>query len=113
MYRRRALGSFIDECVAAVPATHRSDYTLWVRSDSAGYTEDVVAACERHHAWFTVTAKRYDKVNAAIYGLAVDPAAGWRRAKGVERWRGSEVADHGDVLRQAVPAGGAPPARRR
>lgn len=33
----RALGSFTDRCLAAVPAAHREDYPLWVRSDSAGY----------------------------------------------------------------------------
>jgi hypothetical protein len=32
----RAMGSFIDECVAAVPTGARSRYRLWVRVDSAG-----------------------------------------------------------------------------
>ena len=50
----RALGSFIDECVAAVPAGRRGDYQLWIRVDSAGYTEQVVEAAERHEAWFTL-----------------------------------------------------------
>jgi hypothetical protein len=32
----RALGSFVDECVSAIPAGCRGDYQLWVRVDSAG-----------------------------------------------------------------------------
>lgn len=89
----RALGSFIDECVAAIPAECRGDYQLWVRSDSAGYTDDVVTACQRHGAWFSVTAKNFSNVRAAIEALAADPATTWRRAKGGEQRRGSQVAD--------------------
>jgi hypothetical protein len=32
----RALGSFVDECVRAIPTGCRDDYQLWVRVDSAG-----------------------------------------------------------------------------
>lgn len=53
----RATGSFIDECVAAIPPGARGDYQLWVRVDSAGYQADVVEAAERHDAAFTITTK--------------------------------------------------------
>ena len=89
----RGLGSFIDECVQAIPAACRGDYQLWVRVDSAGYTADVIEACERHDAWFTITAKNYDNVRAAVEALATDPTTRWRRAKGAERQRGSQVAE--------------------
>lgn len=89
----RALGSFVDECVAGVPAAHRGDYQLWVRADSAAYTKQVVEAAERHDAWFTVTAKNYTNVRAAIHALAADPTTRWRRAKGRERRRRSQVAE--------------------
>ncbi len=55
----RALGSFVAECVAAIPAGRRGDYQIWVRSDSAGYTADLIEACERYGGWFTITAKNY------------------------------------------------------
>ena len=50
------MGSFIDECVRAVPAGCRDRYRLWVRVDSAGYQQQVVEA-DRHHADFSVTTK--------------------------------------------------------
>ncbi|MDQ3973149.1 MAG: IS1380 family transposase, partial [Actinomycetota bacterium] len=110
----RALGSFIDECARAIPQDHRGDYQLWIRVDSAGYTEQVVEAAERHEAWFTVTAKNYDSVKAAIYALASDPTTRWRRAKGMERRRRSQIAETtftfaGRTLRLVVrrqPVGG-------
>lgn len=89
----RALGSFLDDCVAAIPVDHRDGYQLWVRSDSAGYREDLVEACERHSAWFTITAKRYTNVNAAIHALMADPSTKWKRAKGHQGGRRSHVAD--------------------
>ncbi|MGH3096705.1 MAG: transposase [Streptosporangiales bacterium] len=52
----RAMGSFIDECVAAVPAGCREAYRLWLRVDSAGYQGEVLAAADRHGADFSVTA---------------------------------------------------------
>ena len=42
----RALGSFIDECVSAIPPGVRERYQLWVRVDSAGYESEVIEAAE-------------------------------------------------------------------
>ncbi len=89
----RALGSFIDECVSAIPAGCRGDYQLWVRVDSAGYHADVVEAAEGHNAAFTITAKGYTNVRAAIETLARDPATVWAPALGAEDAKGSEVAE--------------------
>jgi len=89
----RALGSFIDECVSAIPAGCRGDYQLWVRVDSAGYRADVVEAAEAHNAAFTITAKGYTNVRAAIETLARDPATVWAPALGAEDAKGSEVAE--------------------
>lgn len=89
----RALGSFIDECVSAIPAGCRGDYQLWVRVDSAGYCADVVEAAEAHNAAFSVTAKGYTNVRAAIETLARDPATVWAPALGAEDTKGSEVAE--------------------
>lgn len=89
----RAMGSFIDECVAAIPAGARSDYQLWVRVDSAGYRADVVEAAERHDAAFTITAKRYKNVAATIESLASDPSTTWSAAIGAENAKGSQVAE--------------------
>ena len=41
----RAMGSFIDECVAAIPAGCQGNYRLWLRVDSAGYQQQVIGAC--------------------------------------------------------------------
>lgn len=89
----RAMGSFIDECVAAIPAGCRDDYQLWVRVDSAGYRADVVEAAERHDAAFTITTRRYSNVAAAIQALASDAATVWTDAAGAEEAKGSEVAE--------------------
>jgi Transposase DDE domain group 1 len=89
----RAMGSFIDECVAAVPAGARDRYRLWIRVDSAGYQEQVVAAAERHDADFTVTTKQYRPVADRIHALAADPATVWTPALGRETDAGSEVAE--------------------
>lgn len=89
----RALGSFVNECIAAIPSERRGNYQLWVRSDSAGYRADLVETCERHGAWFTITAKGYGTVRAAIERLAADPATKWKRATGGEQRRRSQVAE--------------------
>lgn len=39
----RAMGSFIDECVQAIPVRARDRYRLWIRVDSAGYQQQVIA----------------------------------------------------------------------
>lgn len=43
----RALGSFLDECVAAIPAAARDRYQLWFRSDSAGFSRDFIDTATR------------------------------------------------------------------
>ncbi|MGH9117832.1 MAG: IS1380 family transposase [Acidimicrobiales bacterium] len=89
----RALGSFIDECVTAIPEACRDDYQLWVRVDSAGYQRQVVEAAERHHAAFTITAKQNKRVRAAIETVARDQTTVWTPALGAEDAKGSEVAE--------------------
>jgi len=89
----RALGSFIDECVHAVPAGCRDTYRLWIRVDSAGYQDQVVAAAERHDADFSVTVKQYRPVLARIHALAADPDTTWTPALGAETENGSQVAE--------------------
>lgn len=89
----RAVGSFIDECVSAIPVGCRRDYQLWVRIDSAGYRADVVEAAERHNAAFTVTAKGYRNVRAVIETLARDDTTQWCPALGAEDAKGSEIAE--------------------
>lgn len=89
----RALGSFIDECVSAIPVGCRDDYRLWVRVDSAGYRADVVEAAERHEAAFTITTRRYTNVAGAIAALASDAATTWAPAIGAEEAKASEVAE--------------------
>lgn len=89
----RAMGSFIDECVAAIPAGARQGRRLWVRVDSAGYQHQVVAAAERHGADFTVTAKQYAPVADRIHALATDPGTVWVEALGRETEAGSQIAE--------------------
>lgn len=89
----RALGTFLDECVAAVPEPVRERVRLWFRLDSAGFQEQVVEAAERHRAAYTITARNVPNVVAAMHALASDPATDWRSAQGVEDERGSEVAE--------------------
>lgn len=89
----RAMGSFVDECVTAIPTECRGDYQLWIRVDSAGYRADVVEAAERHHAVFSITVRGYERVKKAIHALAADPTAPWWPALGAEEERGSEVAE--------------------
>ena len=111
----RALGSFVDECVQAIPAGCRDDYQLWLRVDSAGYAEKVVEAAERHQAVFTITAKKTARVVAAIHQLALDPKTLWVKAEGAELEKASEIAEcdfefagrqlRMIVRRQPVPAG--------
>lgn len=94
----RAMGSFIDECVRAVPPGARDRYRLWIRVDSAGYQDQVVAAAERHGADFTVTAKQYRPVADKIHALATDPDTVWNPALGRETAAGSQIAETTTVL---------------
>jgi hypothetical protein len=89
----RALGSFVDECVGAIPREARGRYQLWLRVDSAGYQAEVVGAAERHNMVFTITAKKTTRVAAALEALATDPATTWVPALGAEAEVGSEVAE--------------------
>jgi hypothetical protein len=89
----RAMGSFIDECVRAIPVGARDAYRLWIRVDSAGYQEAVIEAAERHQADYSVTAKGYANVTAAVHALAADPATTWVAAQGHESGKGSQVAE--------------------
>src|SRR5512142_1793616 len=63
----RAMGSFLDECVRAVPSPARKRYRLWIRGDSAGYSDQVLAAAERHDADFSVTARGYSTVTGVVH----------------------------------------------
>jgi hypothetical protein len=89
----RAMGKFIDECITAIPAGVRGRYRLWIRVDSAGYQEEVIAAAERHDADYTVTAKGYANVAAAVHALAADPNTEWVAAEGNETGKGSQIAE--------------------
>jgi hypothetical protein len=89
----RAIASFFDECVAAIPAPVRAQSQLWFRMDAAGAQGALFEVAERHGAAFSVTARQYPNVKAAIMTLAVDPDTVWERALGAEDERGSEVAE--------------------
>lgn len=89
----RAMGCFVDECVAAVPKKLRGWYQFWLRVDSAGYEAEVIDASERHNMVFTITAKKTTRVRAAIEALVADPGTVWVPALGAEETKGSEVAD--------------------
>src|SRR5664280_3826075 len=86
------MGSCIDECVAAVPTGARDRYRRWIRLDSAGYQDQALAAAERHHADFSVTARQYAPVAAVVHALAADPATVWTPALGRETEQGNEIA---------------------
>lgn len=89
----RAMGSFIDECVTAIPKQCRPRYRLWIRVDSAGYQEQVIEAAERHDADYTVTARDYKNTAAAVHALAADPDTVWVSAQGRETAKGSQIAE--------------------
>lgn len=76
----RALGSFIDECAAAIPTAARDRYQLWVRSDSAGFGFEAMNAAERQNAFFSITAKNYAYIRAHIEALALDAGTDWQPA---------------------------------
>lgn len=76
----KALGSFIDECVSAVPAAGRDRWQLWVRSDSAGFSHAVMDTAEAHGAFFSITARQNKAIRAHIERLALDPGTVWQPA---------------------------------
>lgn len=73
----KALGSFIDECVTAVPAPGRDRWQLWVRSDSAGFSHTVMDTAEKHNAFFSITARQNKAIRAHIETLALNPETMW------------------------------------
>lgn len=89
----RALAGFIHECAAAIPPETRRCRELWVRIDSAGYQHDVVAACERLDATFSITAPSKNNVHTAIRTLATNPHTVWVPALDAETGKGSQVAE--------------------
>lgn len=91
---RRKLASFLDECVAAIPKEARSRYQLWVRVDSAGFSQSVVETATRHSAAFSITCVQNKAIRRAIEDLAADPATVWVQAKNAEsELAGAEVAE--------------------
>ena len=77
----RAMGSFIDECLAAIPANARPRYRLWIRVDSAGYQLQVLDAADRHRADFSVTTKGYPTCSASSMRWSpTRPPSGHRRS---------------------------------
>ncbi|EID11704.1 transposase IS4 family protein [Mycobacterium xenopi RIVM700367] len=89
----RAMGSFTDGCVAAIPAGCADRYRLWLRVDSVGYQQDVIEAAERHGADYSVTVKQYKPVAAVIHALATDPDTVWVAASGQKTDKGSQIAE--------------------
>lgn len=87
------MGSFIHECVTAVP-TRRPGALPAVDPGGLGRLQrSGDRPAERHDADFTVTAKGYAKVTAAVYALVSDPATVWTVALGREIEAGSQIAE--------------------
>ena len=89
----RSLAGFIHECAAAIPPETRQGRELWVRIDSAGYQHDVVAACDKLGAVFSITAPARSNVQAAVAALATTPDTVWVPALGAETGKGSQIAE--------------------
>lgn len=89
----RANAGFIRECVAAIPASVRSEKNLWVRIDSAGYQSDVFTVCEALGAVFSITAPQRSNIRATVLALASGPASVWAPALNTEGEKGSEIAE--------------------
>ena len=91
---RRKIASFIDECVAAVPAEARPRYQLWIRVDSAGFSRQVVDTATKHSAAFSITCIQNTSVRKAIEALAADPTTTWAPAlDATGEISGAEVAE--------------------
>jgi hypothetical protein len=106
----RAMGRFIDECVTAIPAGVRDKYRLWIRVDSAGYQDEVIAAADRHGADYTV---RQEAVSPGLGGHArPSPGPGHRVEPGTrarERRGQRDRRDHDEVAGTRRPGHRAPP----
>jgi hypothetical protein len=91
---RKKLASFVDECVRAIPEPWRSSRQLWIRIDSAGFSNTVVERCIAHNAAFSITCIQGKKVREAIYALASDEKTTWVPAKDADgEIAGSEIAE--------------------
>jgi len=91
---RKKIDSFIDECVAAIPKEARDRYQLWIRVDSAGFSNKVVEAAAKHSAAFSITCIQNEAVRKAIEALALDPETTWTPAKNAAgEICGAEVAE--------------------
>jgi hypothetical protein len=91
---KKKLASFVDECVAAIPAEARDRYQLWLRVDSAGFSRSVVEAATAHSAAFSITCVQNTAIRREIEALAQDPATTWTPATDAEgELSGSEVAE--------------------
>ena len=89
----RALGSFVQECIDAVPDVYRDDYRLWVRVDAGGYRTELFDVAAANDAWVSMTAKQFTNVRGAIEAVATDDDTVWQPARGSEAARNSEVAE--------------------
>lgn len=84
----RGAGHFVGEALGRV---RRAGFPgpLVVRADSGFYVEDVVRACQRYQARFSITARLYPRVSARIAEI---PSAAWQP---IANWVGgtAEVAE--------------------
>lgn len=98
----RAKGSFVDECVSAIPPAVRIGRRLWIRVDSAGYRTDVIESAERHRSVFTITAPKKPNVKAAISALHTHPDTVWASAVNCDI-AGSQIAETTLVFNASKP----------
>jgi hypothetical protein len=97
----RALGNFIRECLAAIPHEVLKGRHVWVRSDSAGHSENVIATAESIDADYSVSAKKTTRIKEAIASLAADNKTKWRKAKHCEN---AEVGETTVILGEGKDA---------
>ncbi len=81
----RGAGHFVGEGLGRV---RRAGFQreLVIRADSGFYTEDVVRACQRYHARFSITVRRYPRVEQR---LAEIPEDAWQP---IPHWEGGTAA---------------------
>jgi hypothetical protein len=77
---RKNIDSFITECVAAIPKEARDRSQLWIRVDSAGFSNKVVEAATEHSAAFSITCIQNEAIRKAIEALALDRETTWAPA---------------------------------